>query len=55
VTRPRTAGLAELAAGVGPTASALAPRTLSRDACLRCRDDREPSSPHDREIEGPAV
>jgi hypothetical protein len=38
-----------------PVASARALRTLSREACLRWREDLEPSNPHEREIEGPAV
>lgn len=42
-------------AGAGPMASARAPRTLSLEDCLRCRDEREPSSPQEREIDGPAV
>ena len=43
------------AASPGPMASALAPRTPSFEACLRCRDERDRSNPQDRDIEGPAV
>jgi len=44
-----------LRSGATLVASARALRTLSREDCLRCREDLEPSSPHEREIEGPAV
>ena len=50
-----TRALAVGAASPGPMASALAPRTPSFEACLRCRDDRDRSNPQDRDIEGPAV
>ena len=50
-----TRALAVGAASPGPMASALAPRTLSFEACLRCRDERDRSNPQDRDIEGPAV
>jgi len=58
VVATRASFSARAAAGlvpVLPTASALAPRTRSLEACRRCRADPDRSIPQDRAIEGPAV